>query len=94
MEFYFATLGPGSPGGAMGLYQHGTGICKYYSGGGQWFYEINSGKPAFYLADGVPYLPDGRVASLDADLSPIKLMAKKPSARAVHLLSLRHRVSS
>ena len=59
MRLYFATLGPGSPKGALGLYEHATGALIAYSAGKEWFFHAAGGAPAFYMADGVPYLPDG-----------------------------------
>ena len=49
----------------MGLYQHGTGELVYYSEGprdghgAQWFYEMSSGKPSLYAADGQLFWRDG-----------------------------------
>jgi hypothetical protein len=57
--FYFAQLKPGYPKEGMGLYDRDTGVCKYYSDGGQWFYEMGTGTATFYIADGKLYSPDG-----------------------------------
>ena len=70
-DFYFAPLG-GSIKNAFGLYEHGTGRCVYYSDGGQWFFEMGTGKPSFYVSEGVLYDPVGKPLRLNVDTAPLK----------------------
>jgi hypothetical protein len=56
MSVYFTTLGPGSPKGALGVYEHGTGRLVLYSDGTPgddvWFFAMADGTPSFYVSDG------------------------------------------
>jgi hypothetical protein len=72
MRFYFATLGPGSPKGALGLYEHGTARCLFYSegtgGDAEWFFDMGTGRPTFYVSEGAAYLANGSPLNLGVDL--------------------------
>ena len=48
---YTAPLG-GYPVGAMGYFQLGTRRTIYYSDGSDWFFEADTGRPAFCVSDG------------------------------------------
>jgi hypothetical protein len=74
MKYYFATLGPGSPKRALGLYEHGTARCLFYSEGtggeAEWFFEMGTGRPTFYVSKGAAYLADGSPLNLGVGLPP------------------------
>jgi hypothetical protein len=74
---HFAPLKPGQPEDGYGLYE--DGICKYYSAGGRWFFEMGTGRMAFYTTeDGTLYTPDGQVVSrAGLDTSPLKAIDQK-----------------
>lgn len=52
---FFAPLVAGRPEEGMGAYNRRTGRCEFYSDGGQWFFEMGTGKPAFYVDEGAFY---------------------------------------
>jgi hypothetical protein len=60
-KLFFAPL-TGKSSNGMGLYDE-TGKLLYYSDGGDWFFEVETGKPSFYAADGALFLPDGKPLS-------------------------------
>ena len=55
-EWFFAPLRPGDTKGGWGAYCRKSGKCFYYSegprGDTEWFFEMGTGKPVFYLRDG------------------------------------------
>ena len=63
-RLYFAPLKAGKPQEGMGLYEHGTGRCVYYSDGGEWFFESGTGTPTFYVADGCLHRANGERTKL------------------------------
>jgi hypothetical protein len=59
-EWYFALLRPNIADGGWGCFDRTTGACLFYSEGnglnverGEWFFEMGTARPAFYLKDGV-----------------------------------------
>ena len=53
VELFFALLNPGDSKGGWGAYDKATGTCRYYSQGvGEWFFEMGTGRPAFYVEAG------------------------------------------
>ena len=55
-EWFFALLNPSVAHGGWGAYDRKTGKCLFYSDGAragtEWFFEMGTGKPVFYLRDG------------------------------------------
>ena len=54
-EWFFAPLRPGDTKAGFGAFCRKTGRCLYYSEGArgdtEWFFEMGTGKPVFYLKD-------------------------------------------
>jgi hypothetical protein len=58
-HLYFAPLNIARPQDGVGLYEYGTGRCKYYTDGGEWFFDMSDGEPTFYASEGALYHVDG-----------------------------------
>jgi hypothetical protein len=58
-HLYFAPLNIARPQDGVGLYEYGTGRCRYYTDGGDWFFDMSNGEPTFYASEGALYHVDG-----------------------------------
>jgi hypothetical protein len=55
-ECYVADLYPGEPTRGKGFFGSTDGRLRYYSDGGEWFFEAGTGRPVFRVVEGKIYV--------------------------------------
>jgi hypothetical protein len=79
-------LGGNAPLNSLGLYD-GRGRLRFYSTGHQWFFDVATGKPAFYADGQNLYWADGKPILLNIDRSLLDASKQKEVSSPFYLLA-------